>query len=130
VKVRCIANTGKDLIIKTPEKFPINIGEEYAVYSMLMCRGHLNYLLSNIAHWYPAELFEILDNSLPPTWFFEFSIDEDESFQTAIWGYKEMIFNSEHHDALFEREPEALEVFQERKKEIDKWQELRSQKST
>jgi len=41
-----------------------------------------------------------------------------------------MASNSDHYIALLEGKLEALSIFNKHKEKIDKWQELRSQKST
>lgn len=139
VKVKCIANTGKDLSEKSIEsgehrgvKFDVDIGKVYVVYSMFIFRGALDYLLSeestDVPFWYPAELFEVVDSLLSLEWHFTFigygENHESKKSLAAIWGYKEMIFDSKHYIDLTEREPEALDIFFKRKREMDEYEEL------
>jgi len=135
MKVKCVANSGEDLSEQTiklgyskDSKFNIEIGETYNVYSMTMWKGSLDYLLCSkeTPSWFPAELFEVTDYLLPFMWFFTFDKYKNykgEESQMAIWGYKEMISDSEHYVALTEGKPEALEVFFERKRQIDEFEE-------
>jgi len=137
MKVRCIANTGEGLSEKSIEagyskndKFNIDIGIEYTVYGMVMWKGSLDYLLSaksNQPVMCPAELFKVVNTLLPPVWFFTFrryESDKSKGAYIAIWGYKEMISNSEHHADLLLGKPEALEIFKKRKKQIDEYEHL------
>jgi hypothetical protein len=39
----------------------------------------------------------------------------------ALWGYKEMALKPEHYVQLIEREPDALSIFDLRRKEIDRF---------
>ena len=72
--------------------------------------------------WYKAEQFEVVDNHLPMNWYFSFNKKEN----TAIWGYKELIVNPKHYENLVERDPQAVEIFERRKEEIDEYEELRN----
>jgi hypothetical protein len=137
MKVRCVANTGAALLpgSKRIEKliskeYSIEIGREYAVYCMSMWKGSLDYLLEDDGpYWYPADLFEVVDPLMPPLWYFTFRVRNVEyEFMQAIWGYKEMIIDTGHHDALTLHESDALDIFAKRKEEIDEWQELQSAK--
>jgi len=144
MKVRCIANTGKDLSersikagqLRATEYNGLDLGKIYTVYSMFLLRGRIDYLLSvgdsRLSSWSPAELFEIVDHSLPPSWYFIFKGYETENNNgpvEALWGYKEMVYDLEHNSNLTECEPEDLKIFYQRKAEIDKWQKLKSKKT-
>lgn len=134
MQVKCIANLGKNLSPKTIQsgqlvttEYNLDIGQEYTVYGILVWGGSLRYLivvLDDLPGWYPAELLEVVDHLLPLEWYYNFRGYEDNSLY-AIWGYKEMVFDTDkHYDALIEREPEALEIFFKRKKEIDEYEAL------
>jgi len=138
MKVKCIFNTGEGLSQKTLDagykkdsKFNVEIGVEYTVYSMILWGGSLDCLLSpndsECPSWYPAELFKVTNHLLPFVWYFNFEEYKNykgEIAQKAIWGYKEMVSDSDHHIALTESKPEALNVFQKRKRQIDEFEEL------
>jgi len=137
MKVKCIANTGEELSQKTLnagyEKtftFNIKIDTEYAVYSMLMWGDTLDYLISTNTEespsWFSAELFEVVNHLLPLVWFFTFDKYKNyksEDSQIAIWGYREMVSDPEHHIALTEEKEEALRIFFKRKRQIDEFEE-------
>lgn len=129
MRVICIANHGSALSPKhfeqtgnTPfSEFDLDIGQEYVVYGIIVSTGLLSYLLigtSGSAQWYPAELFKVSQSKLPDNWHFV-HLQEHGFLVDAIWGYQELL-KSDHFDALSEMEPAALNVFVERKKEIDK----------
>lgn len=138
MQVKCIENVGKSLSKKNLEAgykktstFNIKIGKDYTVYSMIMWRDTLDYLIlgedSEDPSWYPAELFEVVNHLLPLVWYFTFDKYKNykgEESQTAIWGYKEMISDPDYHIALTEGKPEALEIFYKRQRQIDEFEKL------
>ena len=112
-------------------KFNLETGSEYTVYGMIMWGGSLDYLIlgstSEYPSWYPMELFELTNHLLPLIWYFDFhqyKNEKGENLQKAIWGYREMISDAEHHITLTEEKPEALKVFLKRKRQIDEFEEL------
>lgn len=127
MKIKCIANEGKDLTEFTLSKkvaykttrFSIKIGETYNVYGMLIWNNCLHYFTTDFyqaqPHWYPAELFEVTDTLLPFEWHFNNNLDNGD----AIWGYKELVYDKEHNYNLFEREVKHVNIFIKRKIEID-----------
>ena len=141
MKVKCIANTGEDL----PEEsikagklrttiFPIEVGKVYIVYGISSWKGRLEYFLDapvGVPGWYPAELFEMVDHLLPIGWYFEgrkstFFSRFSAPKRNCIWSYKEMVLIPEHLIELLEaEESEATEIFQQRKEEIDEYDNLR-----
>lgn len=132
MRVKCIANTGKDLPAKTAQAlhdegtaFELDIGAIYTVYGIEIWRGVLNYLTLiprlDIPTWNPAELFEITDSILPPKWYFKFYGYDNERMDmlSCVWGYKELALDPAHYFGLVEMEPEALYLFRKRREEID-----------
>jgi hypothetical protein len=133
MKVKCIANNWKDLFRRTTlvhsnhlSTWPIDIGELYEVYGISLWNGHLHYLVVNRYKsveqrpWLcPAELFEITNHLLPPSWHFAFQ--GTEILNDAIWGYEELISVPSHLKGLQEREEDALQIFFNRKREIDEY---------
>jgi len=138
MKVRCIANTGKKLpneIIKLgyekTYKFGVEIGKTYTVYSIFFWKGSLDYLLSTSNNtapsWYPSELFEVENHLLPISWFFTYEKYKNykgEDSQKAIWGYKEMISDSEHYIDLEEGKKDAIAIFFKRKRQLDEYEKV------
>ena len=140
MKVKCISNLGKSLSEKTIESgesrttvYHLNIDRIYNAYSICIWKGTLYYLISD-DDWYPAELFEVIDHLLSPTWFFDvrqryyFDLKKKQrcEFREAIWGYKEIALDPKHKTDLLERDPKANAIFKQRKEEIDEYEELRS----
>ncbi|MEN6355850.1 MAG: phosphoribosylaminoimidazole synthetase [Armatimonadota bacterium] len=135
MKVKCVANTGRalsqtsfdagDLITS---EFPVDIGYIYTVYGMSIWRGRVDYLVDiagnpqqrmSHAGWYNAELFEVVDDRLPPNWHFNFR-GFGVSFLHAIWGYPELM-DENHCVGLIELNMEDMLIFLKRKKEIDEF---------
>jgi len=137
MKVKCIANTGEKLSQRTLEaghkkdfKLNVKVGAEYIVYSMVMWRGTLDYLIlgydSKCPSWYPAELFEVINPLLPFVWYCNFDRYTNyrgEYSQVVLWGYKEMIMDPGHNIALIEETTEALDIFFKRKCQMDEFEE-------
>jgi hypothetical protein len=138
MKVKAIATEGKYLSKKAldsfhnPEEyFDLNLGEFYVVYGINIWDGLIHYLIYVTSHlgpyWTPSELFTIIDNRLPPEWFFRFYGYEKHahpiSLVNAVWGYNEIALDPVHYEGLIEREHNALDIFWKRKKEIDKYHE-------
>ena len=132
MKIKCVANDGKVLshiygVLGDSDetKYPIKIGEVYNVYGQKIFKGTLNYLIvgtrENLPSWYPVELFEVVDSLLPLEWYYEFY--GYDCLVNAIWGYKELVLEENHHDELLEREDKAIRIFLKRKKEIDEYYE-------
>lgn len=124
---RCIHNHGSELpepvhgrFYTNRTDFHLDIGTEYRVFAMSIWETVLIVLVCDETgkpNWLPIGLFEITDPTVPHDW--EFALLDGEaasggdtlSKEAARWGYREMIRNPKHHDALIEREPEALKSF-------------------
>jgi hypothetical protein len=133
MKVKCLGNTYKDLFRRTQilhfnpkSAWPVEIGQLYEVYGISLWKGNLHYLIVNRFKGEeqgpvlcPAELFEITDPRLPQKWYFAFYGTEFEN--NAIWGYEELVLNSKHLESIQERDEISLNLFFERKKEIDEY---------
>jgi len=121
MKVKCFINI--------PGNGDLDIGEIYTVYGMSIWEDSLNYLLADDdrPNWYLAKRFEVVDSLIPLNWYFIFKNSAQQASikpLKALWGYKEMIFDSQHYIDLIEREPEALGFFARRKKEIDEFEKM------
>lgn len=100
-------------------EFSLKIEKQYFVYSMCLWEGVLKYLLigeENLPSWYPAELFEVIDKTLPLEWYCNVTTG---MCLEGIWGYKEMVYDDNHHDDLIERDSDAIKIFLNRKKEME-----------
>ncbi|MDQ0882388.1 hypothetical protein QFZ73_003399 [Peribacillus sp. V2I11] len=67
--------------------------------------------------WYPAELFEVSDNTLPDNWHYKFNGIIDGAV-SAIWRYEELVFSDSHFDGLGEQDVKDIGLFLKRKKEM------------
>ena len=101
----------------------LEVNKEYYVYGIILYEDGIKYLLyvdSEIPAfplWYPAELFEVVDNVLPANWYYKFN-GVIEGAVSAIWGYKELVLSDSHFDSLEEQETADIELFLKRKKEM------------
>jgi hypothetical protein len=128
MKVKCIANRGSDLPKKlldegylATSEFDLIINQTYMVYGVMSWKGVINYLTldkyESLPVWFPAELFTVMDETLPFEWYFDyFGFEQDISF---LCGYKELVQERKHFEGLIERESDAIGVFIKRKKEIE-----------
>ncbi len=118
--VRCIVNSGAGLgalghglHFSADTRFDVSVGAGYPVHGMAIFERGLIVLVKDETgrpNWYPVELFEVVDGTLPADWRFA-TRDEGASGMQAIWGYPELVDDPGHKDALIEREPDALAVF-------------------
>lgn len=126
MKIMCNYQKARDISEKAMKvsgtsetEFSVDIGSEYTVYGMMLWKGVIKYLIvgnHDKPSWYPAELFEVKNDNLPLEWYFDFSISDNLE---AIWGYSELVHDSEHFDMLQERDSSAIKIFLKRKQEID-----------
>lgn len=129
MKAICRFNSGSFL----PESFcklgytsqsemALTLGKEYAVLSMCLCKGLILYLIYDESHrpnWHPAAIFQISERVISPIWEFGFWGDDPANEIEAVWGYHELVNIEGYFDQLSERVPEALDVFEMRRKEIE-----------
>jgi hypothetical protein len=105
-----VTNTGLPTTV-----FDVVVGREYVVYAQAIFASRLLYLIdpdeSCRPNWYPPELFEITDGSIPASWKFAFYAGQFINDLGAIWGYEELISNDDHFNGLAERDAAALEHF-------------------
>ena len=128
MKVKCIYNKLVDLSIETREKigielkslYPIDVDEEFNVYGQFVDKkGIIHYLVASEHRmynpdWFPSELFEIIDKSIPTNWYFT---EVSNSNIVAIWGFYELVYDRDFFDNLIEGDYEAISIFLKRFKE-------------
>ena len=134
MKVKCISNTGQGLSLATLKSgwhfsrktrfWEIEIGKTYIPYGISVLFNVIHYLIfpdnGVLPTWTPAELFLIEDNLLPTEWYFRyFHEKEHPDYFSAIWGYKELVNEDDHWFNLFEGQKDAINMFLQRKEEID-----------
>lgn len=142
MRVRCIHNRGIDLRpyeykpITNNEIFgrfgssgmtefnEVKIGREYLVMGILLGEGALYYLIDDGADIdiCPYPLFEVIDHTLPSSWFFKASKHTDSlyPYQEAVWGYYEFVFDDSHYEKLVDMEEGAMQIYFKRKRELEK----------
>lgn len=140
MRIRCTYNTGEAL--RAYESRPLSkdeigrfgatehtqfgliVGKEYMVMGMIMSSGILNYLIDDSGYIsaYPYPLFEVISNKLPSSWFFGAlkSTDNNYSYQEAIWGYYELVFDKTHYEKLVDLDEEATRMYFRHKIELEK----------
>ena len=95
--------------------FDVRVGEKYDIFGQAIFNKKLLYLIdpddASKPNWYPAELFEMVDGTLPETWEFDCFPDQFGSDLGAIWGYRELVCDPDHFNELAERTPDALLIF-------------------
>lgn len=103
-------------------EFDLKQGKEYIVYGIILSNGVLSYLTvgeGSLPAWYPAPLFEQTRRDLPDDWFFAYLSKEEGYVINAIWGYEELVSRDDHFDGLGDLNKPDLEVFLQRKAQID-----------
>lgn len=101
----------------------LEIGRKYFVYGMTIWGDAVHYLIldnRNEPHLYPAEIFSIYEHKIPSQWYFSHFQPTFKFDTLATWGYKEFALDVNHYNALIECKKEALEIFFQRKLEIEK----------
>ncbi|NNN21003.1 MAG: hypothetical protein HKL80_03260 [Acidimicrobiales bacterium] len=124
---RCIGSTGADLGPATARefhsdrtKFGTTIGAWYQIFGMGIWETVFVVLVRDDygkPSWLPIGLFDFEISKLPSDWEFRLidgiaaSGGDASNRWVAVWGYSELVRNPSHSDALLEREPEALRIF-------------------
>ncbi|MBI3565282.1 MAG: hypothetical protein HY079_08815 [Elusimicrobia bacterium] len=126
MKVRCIANTGKNLSennlrrgFSRNSEFPLTVGQEYPVYGMCVFEGALSFLVfddSRRPNWAPVEIFTVVDGRVPSDW----SFTSWDSTLSGVWGYKELVSSREYFDRLAEHSEPAILDFHRQRERIDR----------
>ena len=60
--------------------------------------------------WYPLELFEVVDGSIPSDWMFALR-EEGEKGTQAVWGHPRLVGDPELDDALADQDPDVQVIF-------------------
>lgn len=131
MKIKCTSTNGYTFTPRSIRKYgtdmktdhqQITLDKIYNVYGIILYEEGLDYLIYDdydMASWYCAELFEVVDHKMPNTWHHRYFGISDEISLSAIWGYHELVFSVEHYNGLLEQEREDVYLFYKRKKEID-----------
>lgn len=96
-------------------EFDLVIGKEYIVHAQSIFRGSLYYLIDPLdddrPSWFPAEAFSLSEKEIPRGWLFAVYPEDFHHRLGAIWGYKKLVDDPDHYDALLERDPDARQAF-------------------
>lgn len=134
MKITCIANSGKSLSPKQIalgnsidyKREYLELNKIYTVYGILIIKDTLNFLivrgLEDSPTIEPAELFDVTEHNIPPTW--QFNAFRG-SVVEAVIGYEELALDKEHNVELVNRNTDAFKKFYIRKNEIDEWEKGR-----
>lgn len=133
MKVKCLHNSGKDLLCHldiprlTSEHThygELEIGKEYLVMGLILFNDHLGYLIDDeVISVCPYQLFEIIDSKLPNNWYFNNLMPGDTAYPyvKSIWGFHEMCFEKNFYEKLIvEMEEEAYRVYFKKKMELER----------
>lgn len=123
----CICNTGAGLgepmrgaFYGMNSVFRLEVGKSYQVLGFGLFETVMLALVCDETgkpNWLPVGLFRFERSALPDDW--EFAIldgvaasgGDASNRWVARWGYRELVHNDRHSDALVERDPAALEIF-------------------
>lgn len=109
--------------------YPLTVGHEYCVLGMIIFENVLSFLVPDDLGgpcFAPGGLFELGDHNMPGDWKFALREGTRASGRelwthplAAVWGYEELVTDTEHVAALAERRPEALDVFSARRRSVE-----------
>ena len=131
MKVECIAEEGylfgrvganEGNSMKSNYNHGLKLAKVYIVYAVKQYKGEISYLIYNenqMSSWMFADLFKIVDNSIPISWRFNYFGYQPDGISFII-GYKEIVESTNHYEGLAERTKKESELFWERKCEIDR----------
>jgi hypothetical protein len=118
--VRCRTAKGRELAphyrglyLTKDTVFHVSPGHRYRVYEMAVFNGGVILLLVDDNRqpvWYPAELFDVEDGSLPAGWHFAFRDGGDSGMQ-AVWGHPRLVSDPELDGLLAGHDSEAEVIF-------------------
>lgn len=123
---KAVRNTGASLGpparapgITSRSEYHVQPGTDYIVVGMGLF-GEVLYVLirdeDGDPNWHPIGLFEV-SGDIPPNWEFALydglaaSGGDASNRWVARWGYHDLVQNPAHSDALLERDPVALHIF-------------------
>lgn len=91
----------------------LKIGKVYEVFATSNTSSTISLLVMDedeFPRCYPAEVFKIIDDTVPNNWFFRYFPDNEFNIQ-AIWGPERLVRDDGFNDALMDRNPTALHLF-------------------
>ena len=91
----------------------LKVGRIYEVYGTSVWRSIVTFLVAeedDFPTWYPAQVFKVVDDTVPDNWFFKYFSDNQFGVQ-AVWGPELLVKEDGFYDALNDRGPSALHRF-------------------
>lgn len=131
MKVICRYNDPSSIPDNIPDNFDygLELSKEYLVMGILTFKESNNlYLLvdeSGRPSWFPYQIFEIINSSLPSGWVVKINIDDDCVDYKNLIGYNELCSQDDYFNKLLERDESAMRVYFRRKIELE--QELKNE---
>ncbi|WP_143109862.1 hypothetical protein [Agromyces sp. CF514] len=96
-------------------RYRLVVGRTYSPFAMALIRQMgLKVLIldeSGRPNWLPLPLFAVNGHSLPDSWLFAVTEVLNAPAVAAIWGYRDLVMDPAHFEALIERKLEAWEAF-------------------
>jgi len=124
----CRHNQGEDLqssniglFFTRDTAFDVRVGKQYRVFGMGVFRNGLVVLVRDETgkpNWLPVDLFEIAPQPLPAHWQFALFAPAAAGGWRARWGYDQLL-SGDHIDRLIERDPAALNIFEQEASHVD-----------
>jgi len=91
----------------------LKVGRIYEVYGISVWRSIVTFLVAeeeDFPTWYPAEVFKLVEDTVPNNWFFKYYPDNEFGVQ-AVWGPERLVKEDGFYDALNDRDPSVLHLF-------------------
>lgn len=102
--------------------YGVELNKEYIVMGLVLYAdsNYLYYLIDTHGkpNWFPCQLFDVVDNSIPENWFMKIFDKNEESQIYSIWGFNELCNDDDFYDLLIERDDATMKIYFERKMEI------------
>lgn len=130
MKVICIDNTAQNLdltevidITNHEHRYALTMGAEYMVMGTVMYKKSrcLYYLVDHedLPQWVPHLLFDIVDNSIPPSWYTKTPDTEELKSLSFLMGFDELCNYDGYYNLLLAKDDIAIMVYFERKEQIE-----------
>jgi hypothetical protein len=105
--------------------------EVFNVYGIAIYKSNTYYLIlpqiGGAPNFYKASDFIIINNFLPPLFYFQLFGEDDPFGYELIIGYKELTLDRSHLEKLVNYDEEAINIFISRKNEIDNLEDIISE---
>ena len=130
MKILCKKNTIKGVDLKEVTTFLVDeynyeleIGKEYLVMGIMTPKDSncIYYLTDHNGSpfWYPYLLFDITDNTIPKNWYILILNKNGDGTIFTLIGFDELCNDDDFHDALMERDEQAMLTYFKRRIEME-----------